>query len=216
MGIPGASGEAFIQYFMQLFTAASSKNMVLVIKAMELRVTPFMNEMLLRDFTVEDVGFTLNQMSPLKAPRSDGFSIDFHQKNWVNVGVEVSNAVFRILNNGCMNNDINLTYNALIPKIANPNRVTEFQPISLCNVFNKLVAKTFANRLQFVLPNIISPNQNAFIPGQLITDNVLAAYETLHTMQSRMWGKVSYMVVKLNMSKAYDRVECDFLEVIIY
>ena len=83
----------------------------------------------------------------------------------MNVGVEVSNTVLYVLNNGCINNDINLTYIALIQKIANPNCVTEFQPISLCNIFYKHVAKTLANMLKSILPDIISPNQSAFILG---------------------------------------------------
>ncbi|XP_059436470.1 uncharacterized protein LOC132169451 [Corylus avellana] len=69
-----------------------------------------------------------------------------------------------------------------------------------------------ANRLKHVLPVIISCNQSAFIPGRLISDNILAAYETPHTMHSRMYGRVGYMALKLDMSKAYDRVEWLFLE----
>jgi hypothetical protein len=59
-----------------------------------------------------------------------------------------------------------------------------------------------ANRLKVVLPEIIYPTQSAFIPRKLITDNILAAYETLHSMQTRMWSKVGFMGIKLDMSKA--------------
>jgi hypothetical protein len=76
----------------------------------------------------------------------------------------------------------------------------------------KIVFEVFANRLKTILPKIIAPTQSAFIPSRLISNNILAAYETLHTMQSRMWGNEGFMVVKLDMSKAYDQVEWGFLE----
>jgi hypothetical protein len=104
-------------------------------------------------------------MSPLKALGLDGFSGGFYQKNWADVGVGVRCAIIDILNKGHMNKEINLMYIALIPKISNPTYVTEFRPISLCNVFYKLISKTLANRLKLVLNEIISQNQSAFIPS---------------------------------------------------
>ena len=57
------------------------------------------------------------------------------------------------------------------------------------------------------MPQIIAPTQSAFVPGRLITDNVLVAYEALHTMHGRKKGKTGSSALKLDVSKAYDRVE---------
>jgi hypothetical protein len=66
-----------------------------------------------------------------------------------------------------------------------------------------------------VLPHVISQNQSAFILGRLITDNILSTYETLHSMHTRMWSKVGYMGIKLDMSKAYDRMKLAFFKAIL-
>ena len=105
-----------------------------------------------------------------------------------------------------------MTNIALIPKVKDSKCVTDFRPISHCNVIYKLISKILANRLKKIPPHIISPVQSAFVTGRLITDNVLAAYKTLHTMHTRLKGKKGFMAVKLEMSKAYNRVELKFLE----
>jgi hypothetical protein len=76
----------------------------------------------------------------------------------------------------------------------------------------KIISKVLANRLKLVLPHIISLEQSAFIPRRIITDNILVGFETLHTMDTRLKGKEGFMALKLDMSKAYDRLEWDFVE----
>ena len=91
----------------------------------------------------------------------------------------------------------------------------DFRPISLCNVIYKIISKVLANKLKQVLLEIISPTQSAFVPSRLITDNFLVAYETLHTMHSRKKGQTGSLALKLDVSKAYDRVERPFIQSIM-
>uniref|UniRef100_A0A2N9HFR8 Reverse transcriptase domain-containing protein n=1 Tax=Fagus sylvatica TaxID=28930 RepID=A0A2N9HFR8_FAGSY len=136
----------------------------------------------------------------------------FFQKYWNIVGANVSAAVLSVLNSGKMLRKINLTHISLIPKKKNPERMSEYRPISLCNVVYKIISKVLANRLKVVLPCIISDSQSAFVPGRLITDNVSIAFEFIHKMKAKRKGKKGEMAIKLDMSKAYDRVEWTFIE----
>ncbi|KAL9663876.1 hypothetical protein QQ045_019269 [Rhodiola kirilowii] len=107
---------------------------------------------------------------------------------------------------------MNDTLITLIPKTKKPATFDEFRPISLCNVAMKVITKALANRLKEVLREIISISQSAFVPGRLITDNILIAHELISYMRTRAHVGTGYCCIKLDMSKAYDRMEWDFLE----
>ena len=89
--------------------------------------------------------------------------------------MDVSQAVLSCLNSGSLLKSINHTFITLVPKVQSPKRVTDFRPISLCNVIYKIVSKVIANRLKPLLNFIISEAQSAFIADHLITDNILIA-----------------------------------------
>ena len=84
--------------------------------------------------------------------------------------------------------------------------------IKLSNVLYRIFAKVLTNRLQAIMPNLISEHQSAFLSDRLISDNILVAFETLHYMRNHNHGKSGFMALKLDMSKAYDRVEWEYME----
>ncbi|KAK3232376.1 hypothetical protein Dsin_004257 [Dipteronia sinensis] len=113
---------------------------------------------------------------------------------------------FLILNEGASVKNFNSTIITLIPKVQTASNMTEFRPISLCRVLYKIIAKVISNRLKGVLGYVISETQCAFIPGLMISDNTIMGFECLHRLKRRK-GKNGFMTLKLDMSKAYDKVE---------
>ena len=105
------------------------------------------------------------------------------------VGEDISRAVLNILNGNESMLEINHTYIILIPKMKAPQELSNFRPISLCNVIYKLVSKVMPNRLKVILPRIISDSQCAFVKNRFIIDNVLIAYELIHTLKNKRVGE---------------------------
>lgn len=120
--------------------------------------------------------------------------------------------VLGILNDSQDPIKINNTFISLIPKTKNPSSPKEYRPISLCNVIMKIVTKTITNRMNMIFPELIDEEQSAFVKGRLFADNALIALECFHWMKKKKKkGKKGMMTLKLDMFKAYDRVEWDFV-----
>ena len=93
--------------------------------------------------------------------------------------------------------------------------MADLRPIALCNVLYKIIAKVLANRLKRILTKIISESQSVFIPDNLITDNIMIAFEICHFIKRKRLGKNGVVAMKTYMSMAYDRLEWQFLKEIM-
>lgn len=111
------------------------------------------------------------------------------------------------LNSASLPQHFNHTFITLVPKVNTPKLVSDFRPISQCNVLYQLFSKVLANRLKKILPKIITQYQSAFTKNRNISNNILVAFETLHSKHNHKSTKEGFMALKLDMSKAYDRVE---------
>src|SRR4051812_38049448 len=119
------------------------------------------------------------------------------------------------INGGTLPIGMNDTSITLIPKVRHPQKISQYRPISLYSVVYKVGAKCIANRLRVFLNDIVGEEQSAFIPGRIITDNVLIAYESVHALKRNKKGGNHLCVVKLDMIKAYDCVEWHYLQAIM-
>ena len=166
-----------IDFYKSLYTTEGVIGMEEVLMHVPARVTPAMNEGLCAPYTSNEVKATLFQMFPIKAPGPDGFPAHFYQRHWDICGEEVTEVVLRIIKGEESAEAINDTVLVLIPKVTSPTHLSQFRPISLCNVLYKIASKVIANRLKVILPDIISEEQSAFVPGRLISDNIISAYQ---------------------------------------
>lgn len=115
--------------------------------------------------SMEEVFDTLNIIGPLKAPGPDGLHAIFFQPFWPQVKSTIFDLVNAFFANGTPFHSINHSLIALIPKLENPESVSHYRPISLCNVVYKIISKLFVRCLRPLLSKCISPNQGAFALG---------------------------------------------------
>ncbi|XP_043812454.1 uncharacterized protein LOC122723649 [Manihot esculenta] len=178
----GTIQDAFLQYFSGLFSN-SPTDFAELLPLVQPRIGAEDNVELLADFTDEEFHSALFQMDPNKAPGLDGLNLAFFQKYWPIIGVDVCNIYRLWLAQGNIPSEISSALIVLILKCVNPVDVKDFRPIALCNVIYKILSKALANRLKRVLHKIILPNQ----------------------------GSVGSCALKIDIAKAYDRVEWSYL-----
>ena len=212
---PKEVAKEVLDFYSDLFPSTQAFQPDLALETVQCLVTEDMNKDLLAEFTKDEVKKALNQMAPLKAPGPDGMPPLFYQHYWKLVGKDITTSILSFLNSATLPEHLNHTFITLTPKVRNPELVSQFRPISLCNVLYKIFSKVLANRLKKILPHIITEHRSAFTKDRLIFDNNLIAFESLHNMQNHKSTKEGYMAIKLNMSKVYDRVEWPFLECVM-
>jgi len=107
---------------------------------------------------------------------------------------------------------LNATFIALIPKSEESSSPDKYKPIALCNIIYKIVSKVIALRLKPMLPLIISPEQSRYVEGRQITDGIILTHEIIHSLKQT---KKPGMLLKIDLSKAFDSISWEYLQKIL-
>ena len=172
------------------------------------------NSMLLALFSHDEFKEALFAMNLSKALGPTGFNPRFYQHFWCLIGLDIMQYCTEWLNYCSLPYDLNETNIVLLPKNDSPSTMCDLNPISLCHVLYRVIAKVLANRLQQLFPKIISIEQSTFIKGCFIVDNILVAFELIHHMKTEYKAKLRDVALKIDILKAYDRVDWGYLQVI--
>lgn len=150
-------------------------------------------------------------MSPDKAPGPDSMNPKFFQHFWHLMGDDISDFVSNCVSACQFPQGLGKANIVLLPKKQTLETVAELRPIALCNTIYKVIAKLLANRMKDMLRGLIAESQSAFVPNRLITDNILIAAEAGHFLRRKVGGVQGWAGMKLDMTKAYDRMEWDYV-----
>ncbi|XP_020672498.1 uncharacterized protein LOC110092330 [Dendrobium catenatum] len=196
-----------IEHFKGLFNATNHfRNDSLSILVGNMVPSSFCNS-LVEPFTDNDIKVVVFAGKPDSAPGPDGFSFSFYQQAWHIIGYKLCIAVTHCFATGDMPKGAKATAITLIPKGSHASSISDFRPISLCNVFYKIMAKLIANRLKPILPLIIHDSQASFIANRQSMDNIILSNELLKVFK----GPQKFFCAKLDIKKAFDSVSRNFL-----
>uniref|UniRef100_A0A803Q763 Reverse transcriptase n=1 Tax=Cannabis sativa TaxID=3483 RepID=A0A803Q763_CANSA len=201
-------------YFINLFSSNENVSFEGLEDLISPSVSPLENNMLTAIPEKEEIYSHVFQMHPLKAPEPDGFSGCFYRKCWSLVGDDVVLCIQRFFTTGVLEPGLNHSFICLIPKGINPDSVDRFRPIALCNFVYKVIARIIAQRLRGVLDHFIAPIQSAFLLGRWIAESSLLTQEIMDVIKKKK-GKGGLMATKMDMNKAYDRLEWGFLKIVM-
>lgn len=197
-------------YFHDLFSS-NVEYMNAVVDCVKPLITNSHNATLNRAVSAQEVKKSMFDMKPDKSPEPNGLNPGFFQHFWDILGNAIHSFCSEFFLTGKLPTSLNSTHIVLIPKKSKPDSMGDLRPIAFCNTLYKLLSKILANRIKPLLPSIVSESQSAFVPGRLISDNIMLAFEVNHYLKRKSQGKVGFVGVKLDMSKTFDRVSWTFL-----
>lgn len=158
----------------------------------------------------KEVWGALRCLKLYKALGPDGLHPGFFQKFWYYIRSSMIRFVKETFRTSQIPEGMNDTLISLIPKCPHPELISQFWPISLCDTSYKVISKVIVNWPRPFVSKIIFSLQSGFIPRRRAVDNVIILREIISSI-NRKQGREGFMVVNLDLEKAYERLEWDFI-----
>ena len=154
----------------------------------------------------------VKQLKNDKAPSPGDFTTNFFHACLSTIKEEVLDIVEEFWKTSKILKYFNSTFLTLIPKENGADSASKFQPVALCNVIFKIITKTISNRLKTILSNLVPKEQSGYIECRQILDGIILSHEIIHSLKDTK--KVS-MLIKLDLSKSFDKLKWDFMKKIL-
>ncbi|GJX88576.1 RNA-directed DNA polymerase, eukaryota [Tanacetum coccineum] len=204
---PNLVKESFLSHFASRFKQPVSSRFKLNI--------PFINRLTTDQSVDLDCAITSDEIKAAvwdcgenKSPGPDGFTFEFFRHFWDLIGLDLCAAVQHFFEKGSFPRGCNSSFIALIPKVPDAKFVSDFRPISLIGSVYKVITKVLANRLGFVISDLVSNTQSAFLKNRQILDGPFILNEIIAWCKRK---KKQSLIFKVDFAKAYDSVRWDFL-----
>ncbi|KAL9664143.1 hypothetical protein QQ045_019540 [Rhodiola kirilowii] len=203
------TGAEAVDFYSKLLTWHNPPHPVHAFGYFDKVITDDENDELSRCPTGDEIIKEFKSMSDDSAPGPDGFTARFFVFFWELIKADVVKGVSGFFFGLQIPKIIGGTYLTLILKAPNPTSIADLWPISLCNVVHKIFSKLLNSRLSHVLHKLVSPEQVGFVKGRSILENIALGHDLLFDFKEKT--ESGNIMIKLDMSKAYDRMSWSFI-----
>jgi len=160
-------------------------------------LTSSQRDIMVEPFKEEEVTCVVWSCGNDKSPGPGGFNFRFIKHFWKEFKPDFLRFIAKFFVNASFPKGRNSSFIALIPKVKDPQAISDFRPIYLKGCIYKIIAKLLANRLRKVMPYLIDERQTTFIKGRQSLHGVLVANEVVIEKGRRLLGYLGVIAVLL-------------------
>lgn len=165
--------------------------------------------MLIRQFSMSEIKEGVWSCGGDKAPGPDGQNFHFIKKFWDILALDFKELMDYFHSSCIINNGVNSSFLALVPKIKDPQTIEDYRPICLIWCIYKAISKILANRTKDVIGSVTDDSQSAFVQGRSILDGPLVMNEILAWLKK---SRGEAFIFKVDFKKAFYSVSRSFLD----